>query len=197
MRRWLEEIEYYKALPRPPRIGRVVVQLTRVAAFTRDMLCTCLEYIDTRADRGIRTTISQMQTHLIDEHGEEVTGRVIVAALRAAGYTYHKLPNIWKKGVARQEAIRLYLIELDKHLRDDNSVLVFMDESYVWTNIRAEYGWGKPRETRLTKVSTGNRITVVDAMTKDGLFNLDVDAFTSLDFGEDRNCTLLAFKHKA
>ena len=72
-----------------------------------------------------------------------------------------------------------------------------MDESYCWTNIHSEYGWGKAGETRLAKVNTGNRITIVDAMTRDEPLGFLEDSYKSLDFSTERLCSLLTFTHKA
>ncbi len=120
-------------------------------------------HVDSTHAKGETCTNKKLRVFMKDEHGLEVSRTTMQRTMKRLGLSWRKVkPKARTFGAYRNEAIRDYLIDLDKYTREiangneKGLVFVFMDESYVHDNHAAAYSFTNNNQRINRTNSRGN-----------------------------------------
>ena len=141
---------------------------------TNELRLKLINYIDKKHARGKKVNRTELVNWLRKKEGVSISKSALGKTMVSLGLSYKaSKPLARNNNAARIDQIRDYLIDLSKHLEEEekgNVVLVYTDESYCHTNHSDTHSWhlntGIP--TRNKSCSKGRRLIFIHAITKDG-----------------------------
>jgi hypothetical protein len=140
-----------------------------------------------RLDRGLRTTVRRMRATaraLFEDKPwkEAINARFVSRVMRMAGYAYGPIEAEFVSALTLQErrdVFRRFMLQYDQALKEEEAgtaIIVYIDESYIYSTHHARYGWhrtarhGEPAQRGLFP-KKGRRVLIIHAATKDGFLN--------------------------
>ena len=139
------------------------------------------EFITHCLRNGQSVFCRDVRTFLQDQAEEpiSVSKAVVHRLLKGMGYVYTK-----RRGIkadedmepARIARIRQFLIEYSKSLRDENTVICYMDESYINQHHACPFSYVKgddPTSALHRRSVRGRRLVLVHCITEDGFLRVD------------------------
>lgn len=107
-----------------------------------EQICSIHEFIQIQPNEGKSITARNIIDHMRDTFNITIASRTMQSLLNRLGYKYGKAKYIGAMNdVARRKRIRTFLHQYSKALNEENTLIIYTDESYVNANHSSAYTW--------------------------------------------------------